>query len=89
MISHSDEFLSASELCARVKHLGYATSEDLRLYGGGFQYSCTADSRDCALRRQKTESSLRGTVQGRMIRVAFSLSVSLQEVTVCSDEFRC
>jgi hypothetical protein len=37
MISHSGEFLSASEICARVKHLGYATSERIRLYGEEFE----------------------------------------------------
>jgi hypothetical protein len=37
MISHSGEFLSASEICARVKHLGYAPSERIRVYGEEFE----------------------------------------------------
>jgi hypothetical protein len=37
MISHNGEFLSASEISARVKHLGYATSERIRLYGEEFE----------------------------------------------------
>jgi hypothetical protein len=37
MISHSGEFPSVSEICARVKHLGYAPSERIRLYGEEFE----------------------------------------------------
>jgi len=37
MISHSGDFPSVSEICAHVKHLGYATSERIRLYGEEFQ----------------------------------------------------
>ncbi len=36
MISPSD-FPSASEICAHVKHLGYAISMHLRLYGEEFE----------------------------------------------------
>ena len=37
MISHSGDSPSVSEICAHVKHLGYATSERIRLYGEEFQ----------------------------------------------------
>jgi hypothetical protein len=37
MINHSGEFPSVSEICTRVKHLGYATSERIRLYGEEFE----------------------------------------------------
>jgi hypothetical protein len=37
MISDSGEFPSVSEICARVKDLGYATSERNRLYGEEFE----------------------------------------------------
>ena len=37
MISHSGDSPSVSETCAHVKHLGYATSERIRLYGEEFQ----------------------------------------------------
>lgn len=33
MTSHSGDFLSVSDICARVKHLGYAISGHVRLYG--------------------------------------------------------
>ena len=36
MTSHSDDFPSVSEVCAHVKHLGYATSGHIRLYGEEF-----------------------------------------------------
>jgi hypothetical protein len=37
MINHSGVLPSVSEICARVKHLGYATSERIRLYGEEFE----------------------------------------------------
>jgi hypothetical protein len=37
MTSHSGYFLSISEMCAHVKHLGYATSRRIRLYGEEFE----------------------------------------------------
>ena len=36
MTSRSGNFPSVSEICARVKHLGYATSSRIRLYGEEF-----------------------------------------------------
>jgi hypothetical protein len=33
MISRSGDSPSVSEICAHVKHLGYATSKRMRLYG--------------------------------------------------------
>jgi hypothetical protein len=35
--SHSGDFLSVSDICARVKHLGYAISGRVRLYGQEFE----------------------------------------------------
>jgi len=35
--SHSGDFLSVSDICARVKHLGYAISGRVRLYGEEFE----------------------------------------------------
>jgi hypothetical protein len=37
MTSHSIESPSVSEICAQVKHLGYATSGQIRLYGEEFE----------------------------------------------------
>jgi hypothetical protein len=37
MINHSGVLRSVSEICARVKHLGYATSKRIRLYGEEFE----------------------------------------------------
>jgi hypothetical protein len=37
MISHSSDSPSVSEICTHVKHLGYATSQRIRLYGEEFQ----------------------------------------------------
>jgi len=37
MISRNVESLSVSEICAKVKHLGYATSGRIRLYGEDFE----------------------------------------------------
>jgi hypothetical protein len=35
--SRSGDFLSVSDICARVKHLGYTTSGRVRLYGEEFE----------------------------------------------------
>ena len=35
--SHGADFPSVSEICANVKHLGYATSKHVRLYGEDFE----------------------------------------------------
>jgi hypothetical protein len=37
MTSHSGDLPSVSEICAHVKHLGYATSKRIRLYGEEFE----------------------------------------------------
>jgi hypothetical protein len=37
MISHTGDFPSVSEICENVKHLGYATSGRIRLYGEDFE----------------------------------------------------
>lgn len=37
MNSHYDEFLSITEICTRVKHLGYEPSKRIRLYGEEFE----------------------------------------------------
>jgi hypothetical protein len=37
MISHSGKRPSVSDICARVKHLGYAISRRIRLYGEEFE----------------------------------------------------
>jgi hypothetical protein len=36
MTRHSSDFPSVSEICAHVKHLGYAASRRIRLYGEEF-----------------------------------------------------
>jgi hypothetical protein len=37
MANSNIESLSLSEMCAHVKHLGYATSDHIRLYGEEFE----------------------------------------------------
>jgi hypothetical protein len=37
MASHSGDFPSVSDVCAHIKHLGYATSRRIRLYGEEFE----------------------------------------------------
>jgi len=37
MTSHSGHFPSVSDICAHVKHLGYAISRHIRLYGEEFE----------------------------------------------------
>jgi hypothetical protein len=37
VVSRSGNFLSVSDICARVKHLGYTTSGRVRLYGEEFE----------------------------------------------------
>lgn len=37
MTSHTSHFLSAEEMCARVKSLGYAARQRIRLYGEEFE----------------------------------------------------
>ncbi|MCU1302579.1 MAG: hypothetical protein JWQ87_2863 [Candidatus Sulfotelmatobacter sp.] len=37
MTSHNSESSLVSEICERVKHLGYAASERVRLYGEEFE----------------------------------------------------
>lgn len=37
MTSLGSDFLSVSEICAHVKHLGYATAMHIRLYGEEFE----------------------------------------------------
>src|ERR1700730_19286038 len=37
MTSHSGDFPSVSDICAHIKHLGYATSRRIRLYGEEFE----------------------------------------------------
>jgi hypothetical protein len=37
MSGHGGYFPSVSEICAHVKHLGYATSRRIRLYGEEFE----------------------------------------------------
>ena len=37
MTSHRGYLPSISDICARVKHLGYATSKRIRLYGEEFE----------------------------------------------------
>jgi hypothetical protein len=37
MTSHNTESPSVSEICAQVKHLGYAASGQIRLYGEEFE----------------------------------------------------
>jgi hypothetical protein len=37
MTGHSGDFPSVSDICAHIKHLGYATSRRIRLYGEEFE----------------------------------------------------
>jgi hypothetical protein len=37
MTSRSSDFSSVSDICAHVKHLGYAISRRIRLYGEDFE----------------------------------------------------
>ena len=37
MTSHNGDFPSVSDICANVKHLGYAASRRVRLYGEEFE----------------------------------------------------
>jgi hypothetical protein len=37
MTSHSSDFPSVSDICAHIKHLGYASSRRIRLYGEEFE----------------------------------------------------
>jgi len=37
MTSHSEELPSIAEICAGVKRLGYAASQNIRLYGEEFE----------------------------------------------------
>ena len=82
MTSHSEEYISTVETCARVKNLGYGVSQVVRLYGeefevmsdpfpeaGGIAISVRT-KKDSGLRLLQIPATILQSVKGHLARAA-------------------
>lgn len=82
MTSHNTEPLSVSEVCARVKHLGYGASCRVRLYGEEFEVVSdpfpesdgiaihVATKKDSRIRTLQLPATVLQSVRGRVTNAA-------------------